>query len=138
MKLKNKRDRRMPEIELGAFSDIAFLLIIFFILTTTFIKTAGNNIEIPSGTTDESKKQKQITVSLKGDGIYYGENAKSVDLQELRDILKEQNFKSKTAEQRMVVLESQKDVKYDQYYKVVMIINDSDGILALLEKEDKK
>ena len=35
----------------------------------------------------------------------------------------------------MVVLEAEKNVEYDQYYKVVMVINESDGVLALVEKE---
>ena len=135
MKRKFKKDRSMPEVDLGAFSDIAFLLIIFFILATTFVKIAGDKIEIPSGTTDASKKQQQISVSLKGDGIYYGENGQSVSLDELRNLLKEQNFKEKDESNRMVVLEAQKDVKYDNYYKVVMVINESDGVLALVEKE---
>ena len=135
MKLNNRKDRRMPEIDVGAFSDIAFLLIIFFILTTTFVKPAGSEIEIPSGSTDQSKKQKQITVVLKGEKILYGEKAKSIDLEELKRLLAEQKFKEKKAEKRMVVLESHKDVLYDQYYKIVMAINASDGILALVEKE---
>jgi biopolymer transport protein ExbD len=135
MKLSNKKDRRMPEIDVGAFSDIAFLLIIFFILTTTFAKPAGSNIEIPSGSTDPSKKSKQITVVLKGDKILYGEKSKSVDLEELKRLLAEQKFKEKKADKRMVVLESHKNVVFDQYYKIVMAINATDGILALVEKE---
>ena len=58
-----------------------------------------------------------------------------VTLDELRQILKDQNFKSKDPDKRMVVLEAEKNVEYDQYYKVVMVINESDGVLALVEKE---
>ena len=136
MKL-NRNKKGMPEIDVGAFSDIAFLLIIFFILTTTFVKSAGEKIEIPSGSQDESKKQKQITVVLKGDQILYGEKSESITLQRFREIMKNQNFKSKKPSQRMVLLEAHKDVVYDNYYKVVMAINNADGILALLEKGDK-
>lgn len=133
MKL-SKRERSTPEIDVGAFSDIAFLLIIFFILTTTFVKPAGHKVEIPSGSTDESKKQKQLTLVLKGDSILYGEKGENVSLQELKKLLAEQKFKDQTPDKRMVVLESQKDVIYDQYYKVVMAITEADGILALVEK----
>ena len=134
MKL-NRNKRRMPEIDVGAFSDIAFLLIIFFILTTTFVKPAGEKIEIPSGSQDESKKQKQITVVLKGDEIIYGEKGRKISLEEFRQVMIDQNFKSKKPEQRMVLLEAQKDVVYDRYYKVVMAINKADGVLALMERE---
>ncbi len=133
MKL-SRRERAVPEIDVGSFSDIAFLLIIFFILTTTFVKPAGQKVEIPSGSTDESKKQKQLTLVLKGDSILYGEKGENVTLPELQKLLAEQKFKEQTPDKRMVVLESQKDVIYDQYYKVVMAIAEADGILALVEK----
>ena len=40
MKLKTRQPRG-PEINVGSFADIAFLLIIFFILPATFLKPAG-------------------------------------------------------------------------------------------------
>ena len=138
MKISNRKKRGTPEIDVGAFSDIAFLLIIFFILTTTFIKPAGDEIEIPSGTQDQSKKQKQLTVVLKGGDILFGEKSKKVELPELKKLLADQKFKSKDPSKRMVLLETHKDVIYDQYYKVVMAINGADGVLALVEKEGEK
>ena len=134
MKL-NRKNRDMPEIDVGAFSDIAFLLIVFFILTTTFAKPSGQEIEIPAGSKSNSKKKKKITVVLKEGDILYGKEGKTVSLEDLKRLLAEQKFKEKSTAQRIVILESNKDVLYDHYYKVVMAIRNADGILAILEGE---
>ena len=126
----------MPEIDVGAFSDIAFLLIVFFILTTTFAKPSGEKIEIPAGSKSDAKKKKQITVVLKGGEILYGKDAKSISLEDLSKTLLKENFKDKPPAQRLVVLDAEKSVLYDQYYKVVMAIRNADGVLAILKGEE--
>jgi len=64
-----RRPRAEPEINVASFSDIAFLLIIFFILTTTFAKPEGQTLQIPSGAPDKSKsKEEQPTVNLSSTG----------------------------------------------------------------------
>lgn len=133
MKLK-KKVKEDPEIDVGAFSDIAFLLIIFFILTTTFVKTAGGKMEIPSGSASQDNKQpKQLTVNLSGDIIQYGEKNENLDIQGLRDRLILEKFAEKPKEERIVVLDSKNDVPYSLYYKVVMAISNSGGVLALVD-----
>ena len=71
MKLQRK-NRRESEVDVSSFADVAFLLIIFFILTTTFKVIGGQELNIPSGEDGESKDQKQLTVSLTGKKIFYG------------------------------------------------------------------
>ena len=53
-----RRKRREANIDVTSFSDIAFLLIIFFILTTTFVKPAGRKMEIPSGASNAEKSER--------------------------------------------------------------------------------
>jgi len=133
MKLKRK-ERGSSEIDVGSFSDIAFLLIIFFILTTTFTKIAGNKIEIPSGSTEQSEvEQKQIAVTLSAESITYGEDAKSISIDELRVALAKEKFGTKEPDARMVVLETDGEVLYERYFQVVMAINDADGVLTLID-----
>ena len=60
-----------PDVDPVAFSDVAFLLIIFFILTTTFVRSTGNVLELPSGTRDaQPREEKTLTIFLKQDGNY--------------------------------------------------------------------
>ena len=44
--------------------------------------------------------------------------------------------KRKTVNERLVVLQSAPDVKYDLYYKVITVIQSSGGLLALVEEDD--
>ena len=133
MKLKRK-DHGDGAIDVGSFADIAFLLIIFFILTTTFVKIAGNKIEIPSGSADQSEaEQKQLSITLSADSITYGEEAKSISMDELRVALAKEKFATKEPDARMVVLETDGEVLYERYFQVVMAIDDSGGVLTLID-----
>ncbi|MBF0243834.1 MAG: biopolymer transporter ExbD [Planctomycetes bacterium] len=132
------------DVDVGSFSDIAFLLIIFFILTTTFDRPAGNQLDIPSGTSDPSEKeQKQVTINLKPDEIRLNNGDKGdipapISIEELRDSLLALDFPKKRENDRMIILDSAPDVPYEKYYQVVMAISHAGGVLALMEKDDKK
>ena len=135
MKLQRKK-RRESEVDVSSFSDVAFLLIIFFILTTTFKVIGGQELNIPSGEDGDSTEQKQLTISLTGKKILYGEDSKSsLTLRQLRVQLADEELSTKKEEQRMVVLESDENVVYQRYYNVMLAIRDADGIVALIERE---
>ena len=69
---------------MGAFSDIAFLLIIFFVLTTTFAKFQGTTVNLPSGAEGESEEnEKQITVVLDAGKIHLNDNPENLTIQQL-------------------------------------------------------
>ncbi len=133
MNLK-RREQANSAIDVGSFADIAFLLIIFFILTTTFTKIAGNTIEIPSGSSEDSEvEQKQIAVTLSAESILYGEGVKSISIDELRVALAKEKFETREPDAMMVVLETDGAVLYERYFQVVMAINDSGGVLTLID-----
>ncbi len=135
MKLRRKK-RPESEVDVSSFSDVAFLLIIFFILTTTFKLIGGQELNIPSGEDGDSTEQKQLTISLSGKRIFYGEDSKSsLTLRQLRVQLADEELSTKKEEQRMVVLESDENVVYQRYYNVMLAIRDADGIVALIERE---
>jgi biopolymer transport protein ExbD len=136
MLLKQRRSIT-PEINVGSFSDIAFLLIIFFILTTTFVRPAGDRLQIPAGTTDQSKREdKQITLNLRPGEILYGEKNTPMTLDQLRATLLNANLRALSEEKRMVVLDSAPEVAYEDYFQVVMAIANAGGVLALVDHEE--
>jgi biopolymer transport protein ExbD len=133
-----RKQQALSEINVGAFSDIAFLLIIFFILTTTFVRTAGRKMDIPSGTSEQTEtEQKQLTIDLTRDEILMGEEAGSMTLEDLRIRLDDADLPSLPEDQRIVLLQTQKDVPYDRYFKVVTAISQAGGVLALLDETEK-
>lgn len=130
-----RQSRAQANVDVSAFADIAFLLIIFFILTTTFVKKLGDRLEIPSGSADPARKQeKQLTINLSTTEIRYGADAKQVSMPELRAALGEANLPARKPGQRIVILDSAPDVPYERYFQVVMAVTDAGGVLALLEE----
>ena len=133
MALRRRKRSAEAEINVGPFSDIAFLLIIFFILTTTLSMMAGNKLDIPS--TRESRKESPVdqpTVTLSAEGISWGQDPRNITLDDLRVRLIELNLRTKPSGKRIVVLSSAPTVSYQQYFEVMMAVNDAGGILGMV------
>lgn len=141
---RRRNERAKAEIETGSFSDISFLLIIFFVLTTTFEKATGRAVDIPSAAPPERQVQeeekKTPTVSVMSDRILFGmgesESAgEQVSLAELKARLLQLALPSKPEKDRMVLVEMAEDVVWDRYFKVVTTIAEAGGIVAIVEEE---
>ena len=137
-----KKRKILPnDPDVTAYSDIAFLLIIFFILTTSFTMPFGRIIDMPSGTRPEDQKmeeQKTPSVTIAADRIMFGEgdaeSTKEVTTRELRGELARYAFYARPdAKDRMVVVEVAEDVTYQRYYEIVTMIAESGGIVAMVQ-----
>ena len=130
------------DIDVGAFADIAFLLIIFFILTTSIMQFKGRAIDIPSSQKPEEVREehKTTTIALSGDEIRYGagDDSAVVSMDELRLKLEQENFAAKeTSRDRMVIVESGDDVDWNRYFKVMTAVSNAGGIVAIVENEEE-
>ncbi len=139
---KRTREKAEAEIDVGAFADIAFLLIIFFILTTSIVRSTGRELELPQAQTPENKSvdEKTPTVNLLEDKILFGEdeeNMEEITLDELRANLLGRGLKEAEESDRMVVLEVGEEVNYDRYFKMVSMISDAGGIIAIVEEVEE-
>jgi biopolymer transport protein ExbD len=138
MRLK-RSTKTDADIDLVAFADIAFLLIIFFILTTTFVKNEGQVLDMPSGSKDpEQTENEVITLNLSTEQILYNGKEPSMDVMALRGRLASESFTDRPESERLVLIESAADVKCERYYEVVMAVADAGGVLAMLEEEAPK
>ena len=125
------------EIDVPSFSDIAFLLIIFFILTTSLSRPLGRIIDMPSASQPDERKTDQGTpsVSILADRILLGqgqEEGKEVTLSDLRASLLARDLKNASDSDRMVVVEVAEDVGYERYYQTLAMIAETGGIVAML------
>lgn len=135
MRLK-RQTSRSAAIDVTAFADIAFLMIIFFIMTTTVVKTAGQKLDIPSGTTDTTQEeQEQLTINIKGRDIYFGENNKRMSLDQLRATLAAEELHKREEDQRSVIVDSGPFVPYEHYFQVLMAVSRAGGVVALIDHE---
>ena len=132
---QQEKKHRTGEIPTGSFSDIAFLLIIYFILATTLIKVQAISADMPAG---EQQAQQQAdetpTVNLRGQQIFFGEN--EVEIPELDERLRVLELASKPPEQRVIMLESAPDTPYQVYFEVMATISANGGVVAIVEEEE--
>lgn len=129
----SRKQKPTGEIDLAAFSDLAFLLIVFFVLTTTFIRPKGASVAIPSQTHDPERKpaQEPPTINLSVNSIAF--NGELTTVEELRAELFDMELAKQKDDDRIVVLESTPDVSYDRYYRVVTAIAAAGGVMAIAE-----
>ena len=65
MALKQRRKKAVPYIPVVSMADIAFLLIIFFMLCTTFVRESGLQLQLPGAqATDTLPPQKEVRISI--------------------------------------------------------------------------
>ena len=138
MKRIGKKRQGDIEPDLTSFSDIANLLIIFFILTTTLARPWGRTVDMPSAATPPQEQKQQSdtpTVNLMRDRITIaegGEGEKEVTMNELRQYLWKKNFPKMDDKHKSVSVETADDVPYERYYQVVTAIAAAGGVVAIL------
>ena len=74
------------EINLTPMLDIVFIMLIFFIVTATFVKEAGLEIIKPEAETGEQKPLASILIAIGPDGDIWVEN-RPVDLRALQSVI---------------------------------------------------
>lgn len=82
-----RRNFESPHIDLTPMIDVVFLLLIFFMISTTFIENPGLQIDLPDASVETlTTEEKEVQVYLTAAGEIYLER-KPVSLQELNDTL---------------------------------------------------
>lgn len=76
----------LRQIDIAPLIDMVFLLIIFFMLTSTFIIQSGIKVNLPRAITSEAIEQEGVEISLSAENIIYL-NGRVVTLKELKSII---------------------------------------------------
>ena len=71
------------ELNMGPLIDMVFLLLIFFIVTTTFVKETGVDVHRPVAKTAERKEKSTILIGVTKEGSVYMEN-RAIDIRSVR------------------------------------------------------
>jgi len=134
-KYSKEKKHRAGEIPTGSFSDIAFLLIIYFLVATTLLKVKTITADLPSGEkAAQAQSEKTPIVNLRGAEIYF--NDKRLEIAELEARLAALELPSKDPSQRIVMLESAGGTPYANYFKALAAISANGGVVALVEEEE--
>lgn len=126
---------------MGPLCDVAFLLIIFFIVVTTLVKPEGRLVDIPAAASKKQKEEaKNLTVHLLPNEIRFGEGENDLQVvtyPEFREELARRNLEKLDLQQRMIVVNTSDDVPFDTFYKVLTAISEAGGIVTLVEEVEE-
>jgi biopolymer transport protein ExbD len=149
-----KAKKLSTRVDLTPMVDLGFLLITFFIFTTTMSQPTAMNLPLPKDTDkpDEQNKAKEsgaLTLMLsKNDAVFYyegmlspdGSNFKSSTMKQIRDVIIDK--KRRTPEKDLViVIKPNKEASYKDVVDILdeMLINDIKryALVDISEGEDQ-
>jgi len=78
----------LKQIDIAPLIDIVFQLLIFFMLTSSFVVQPGIKVKLPKAVTSEAVKFDNVEVIVSGENIVYL-NGKIVTTKELKKMLKQ-------------------------------------------------
>ena len=116
---KYKKSRESAKLDLTPLIDVVFLLIIFFMVTTTFNNFGSVQIDLPSSTIQQTDKTKSIEIIIDKDGNYnISEDGKITQIQ-----FSEIDSYLKTAKEATV--SADKNLKYQVIMDVITKIKEN-------------
>jgi biopolymer transport protein ExbD len=83
MRRSRYREREESEVNLTPMLDVVFIMLIFFIVTASFIKESGIDINRPQAATAERKQRANILVAINEDGQVWIQR-RSIDIRAVR------------------------------------------------------
>ncbi len=105
-----KRNKKKPNISSASMSDIAFLLIIFFMLTTVFALEQGISYQMPESTVKSFEHDKApIDILIRNNGTYVYKDYGTVTLLRAKELA---STRLAVYSEVQAVLRVEEDVKY--------------------------
>lgn len=117
-------------------ADMMFLLLIFFIMTTTLARVTGFVSDMPAGApvAQQTQPTKTPTVHLDGERMLF--NDKEIDLESLSARLRDMRLPEKTGEDKVIIVAATGKVRYQTYYEVLAQISACGGVVAIMTEEE--
>ena len=99
MQLSNGRPRRVA-LDLTPLIDVVLMLVLFFMLTTTFVLSPGVQVDLPQGSSLQQQRESDALITITKDGAVYFQDAQ-VSLETLQAVL--QRAQSQQPRLRVVI-----------------------------------
>ncbi len=132
---KQHKKHREGDIPTGSFSDIAFLLIIYFLVATSLVKVKTITADLPTGEKQaQAQMDKTPIVNLRETDIFF--NDKSVSIEELNARLAALELAEALGSKKVIMLESTRMTSYELYFQALAAISANGGVVALVEEDE--
>lgn len=112
------RNKINPNFNMSSMTDIVFLLLIFFMITSTLVTTSALDILLPKAS-GKTENRKSISVSITKSLIFYIDNKKVNENRLERDLL----ALLKGKESPTIVLRAEEGVPIEKAVKIMDIAN---------------
>jgi len=86
LSLGSERKTKTTELNMAPLIDMVFILLIFFLVTTSFVKEAGVEVKRPIASTAEQQEKTNMIVAVTEEGTVHIEN-QMVDIRSVRSIM---------------------------------------------------
>ncbi|MGI6496643.1 MAG: ExbD/TolR family protein [Kiritimatiellia bacterium] len=128
MKMRDRRKKTVT-VPLTSMGDIAFLLLIFFILCSNFVKESGIEYQSPTSRDVKSVKESNISVIIDRSGDVYlmGSKCASTDI---ADAIETLLARREGEDERLVVLRCDKNVRKEIFEPVIDSIARAGGTIV--------
>ena len=119
-KVRRRRTRRCADVDITPLIDVLFMLIIFFVLTASFIQ-GSLDVELPVGEGAASDAKKALTLTVEKDGALFWDGTK-VTKDEVAGL-------AKSARGREILIAGDKNAPYGKVAEVLSILR-NEGIAS--------
>ena len=130
-----RKPEEEPRIDLTPMVDVVFLLLIFFMISTTFVESPGISIKLPessSQTVDREPKEIKIYLSREGD-IYHRDQ--KISLKDYRSLLA--GYQS-DAERTTVLLLADQESRHGKVVTLMDLARDAGFVKLAIATEQRK
>jgi len=111
-----RKKREEPRVDLTPMVDVVFLLLIFFMISTTFVDTAGISIKLPESSSQQvAKEPQELKVYLSQDGKIFIKD-EPVPLAEFKNRLSQYQTE---ASETTFLLFADRDTKHGQVVEIM-------------------
>ena len=140
--LVEKKKKREPEIATASMADIAFLLLIFFLVTTTMDMDKGIPMILPERGGEVKINPKNIAkvlVNAAGNVLFDGEVVEDMELKELLETrIKERGVDSEGKPKLIVSIKTDRETEYDRYITILDIVKEAGATKISIAEPDKE
>jgi biopolymer transport protein ExbD len=119
----NQENKPLTIFSYSSLTDIVLLLLVFFLLTSSFIITEGIKVTLPEAQNTTASEQDQIVVALLNDGRMFINN-EEVAVDRFGAVLKE---RLTNPEKQIIILSSDRDVPLE---RAVFVMDEAKGVGA--------
>jgi biopolymer transport protein ExbD len=113
--LPNNQDDEESTVDITPMLDVVFIMLIFFIVTATFVKEAGIDVDKPSAATAVVQEKASILVAIDAENNIWI-NRRQVDLRSVRSIIERLHAENPKG---TVVIQADKESKNNTLVQVM-------------------